>query len=168
MYSLCGFNFSPVILHFSPITEIFIFGSVAINYWRCHCTEYENIAFVNFYLSQVVDIMATTLHGKCVSGDGCSFKCMKYKESDLSDDLCKYCGHDISEHVIIAIVSLDGKNVQLVESQTPVASSSEMIISVPHLAKKERIVQFDRASYKPNITGKFIPFSSISSTKKIF
>lgn len=100
--------------------------------------------------------MATTLHGRCVSGD---CKCTKYQESGNSDGLCKFCYHDISEHIIIAVVSADGNSVQLLESPTKVVSSSELITSVPALAKKERMVRFSRAKfYSPNITGRVAYF----------
>ena len=104
-------------------------------------------------MPQVISIMATTLHGRCVSGDSC--KCTKYQESGISDGLCKFCDHDISEHIIIAVVSADGNSIQLLESPNPVVSSSELITSVPSVAKKERMVLFGRAKYySPNITGK--------------
>ena len=101
--------------------------------------------------------MATTLHCRCVSGDCC--KCTKYLESRKSDGLRKFCYHDISEHIIIAVVSADGNSVQMLESPTKVVSSSDLITSVPALAKKERMVQFSRAKfYSPNIIGRVTLF----------
>ena len=120
------------------------------------CKDTKNLAYGNLLLPQAKITMATTLHGRCVSGD---CKCTKYQESGNSDGLCKFCYHDISEHIIIAVVSADGNSVQLLESPTKVVSSSELITSVPALAKKERMVQFSRAKfYSPNITGRVTYF----------
>lgn len=132
--------------------------------WKCRllnlegytCIDTKNFAYGNLLLPQAKITMATTLHGRCVSGD---CKCTKYQESGNFDGLCKFCCHDISEHIVIAVVSADGNSVQLLESPTKVVNSSELITSVPALAKKERMVQFSRAKfYSPNITGRFTYF----------
>ena len=157
-----SFLFSIFYFSFPYFHDLIFYWSYSFfHHWKCcllnvgsyTSKDTKNIAYGNLLLPQGKSTMATTLHCRCVSGDCC--KCTKYLESRKSDGLRKFCYHDISEHIIIAVVSADGNSVQMLESPTKVVSSSDLITSVPALAKKERMVQFSRAKfYSPNIIGR--------------
>jgi hypothetical protein len=93
----------------------------------------------------------TILHGKSVAECNCNHFCTNFETSSPPSDICKFCDHDISEHVNLAIVNGDGTIILL-----PGADSypESVMTSVPSTVRKERTFQFSRAAlYSPNITG---------------
>lgn len=96
-----------------------------------------------------------TLHGQCVAGGQCSFRCTNFKQSEPQVDHCKFCNHDISEHKVFALVHVDGSIYLIPDNQSAIVNTHDVnLTAVPNLVKKERMEQFTRAKiYTPNIAG---------------
>ena len=51
--------------------------------------------------------------GSCRVKDGCYDECNRFRAKKDDENLCAYCGHDISAHEIRAMIQ-DGKMISLV------------------------------------------------------
>ena len=50
--------------------------------------------------------------GSCRVKDGCYDECNRFRAKEDDENLCAYCGHDISAHEILEMI--DGKMISLV------------------------------------------------------
>ena len=81
------------------------------------------------------------VYGKCGAVGSCNLGCQAFKPKNPPDEKCRWCGHDESEHQIIAIINPDGSS-SLLTVEKP---DSSKVIVTKEMERKERVIQFHRA-----------------------
>ena len=91
-------------------------------------------------------------HGKCVRVGHCAKNCQRF-QNDSELMICDFCGHNISEHVIVAVEVLR-KGLQILPKENMVSHDALELSERKQLFTKSKVTG-DEIS-KPKVSGLMI------------